>query len=243
MKFHPPLIGVTTSIQSKTNDYCLRHEYITAIRLAGGLPMLIPPGEPNLNIILEWVDGIILTGGGDLDPATYNGTNHPTIYNVNRERDRFELSLAKLALETDIPILGICRGLEILVVASGGKLVPHLPDEFGEKIIHRQTQSCPAEHNVHIIPGTHLANIIGAGETKVVSWHHQAASNIPEGWRLAATAADGVIEALEHEEHPWAFAIQWHPEIALNDARQQRIFRAFINTAQQRQMMLSKKAS
>lgn len=243
MKFHPPLIGVTTSIHSTTNDYCLRHEYITAIRLAGGLPMLIPPGEPNLNSILEWVDGILLTGGGDLDPKTYNGAEHPTIYNVNRERDRFELSLAKFALESDIPILGICRGLEILVVASGGKLVSHLPDEVGEKIMHRQAQSCPAEHNVHIIPGTHLAQIMGAGETNVFSWHHQAASDIPNGWRLAATAADGVIEALEHEDHPWAFAIQWHPEISLNDSRQQRIFRTFVHTAQQRQTMLSQKAS
>lgn len=243
MKFHPPLIGVTTSIHSTTNDYCLRHEYITAIRLAGGLPMLIPPGEPNLNSILEWVDGILFTGGGDLDPKTYNGVEHPTIYNVNRERDRFELSLAKFALESDIPILGICRGLEILVVASGGKLVSHLPDEVGEKIMHRQTQSCPAEHNVHILPGTHLAQIMGAGETNVVSWHHQAASDIPNGWRLAATAADGVIEALEHQDHPWAFAIQWHPEISLNDTRQQRIFRTFVHTAQQRQTMLSQKAS
>jgi len=243
MKFHPPLIGVTTSIHSTTNDYCLRHEYISAIRLAGGLPMLIPPGEPNLNSILEWVDGILLTGGGDLDPKTYNGADHPAIYDVNRERDRFELSLAKFALESDTPILGICRGLEILVVASGGKLVSHLPDEYGEKIMHRQPQSCPAEHNVHIIPGTHLAQIMGAGETKVVSWHHQAAGNIPNGWRLAATAADGVIEALEHEDHPWAFAIQWHPEISLNDSRQQRIFRTFVHTAQQRQMMLSQKAS
>lgn len=243
MKFHPPLIGVTTSIHSTTNDYCLRHEYITAIRLAGGLPMLIPPGEPNLNSIVEWVDGLLFTGGGDLDPKTYNGVEHPTIYNVNRERDRFELSLAKFALESDIPILGICRGLEILVVASGGKLVPHLPDEVGEKIMHRQTQSCPAEHNVHILPGTHLAQIMGAGETNVVSWHHQAASDIPNRWRLAATAADGVIEALEHQDHPWAFAIQWHPEISLNDSRQQRIFRTFVHTAQQRQMMVSQKAS
>ncbi|MFB2835119.1 gamma-glutamyl-gamma-aminobutyrate hydrolase family protein [Floridanema evergladense] len=243
MKFNPPLIGVTTSIQSKTNSYCLRHEYITAVRLAGGLPMLIPPGEPNLNSILEWVDGIIFSGGGDLDPATYNGGEHPEIYNVNRERDRFELSLAKYALETDIPILGICRGLEVLVVASGGKLIPHLPDVFGEKVIHRQTQSCPVEHSINIIPGTHLAKIIGAGETTVFSWHHQAARNIPKGWRLAATAADGVIEALEHEEHPWAFAIQWHPEMSLNDKRQQRIFRAFINTAQQRQVMVSQQAS
>lgn len=243
MKFHPPLIGITSSIQRQTNSFCLRREYVEAVRVAGGLPMLLPPGEPNPASILEWVDGILFAGGGDIDPAIYNGASHPTIYNVDSERDRFELTLAELALETDIPILGICRGLEILVVVSGGKLVTHLPDEFGETIIHRKEQSCPSEHSVQIASGTRLANIIGASEANIVSWHHQAASTIPENWRLAAQTSDGVIEALEHEYHPWAFALQWHPELSLNDPRQQRIFRSFVAAAQQRKGILSQKAS
>ncbi len=241
MKFYPPLIGITTSGQNQTGSFCVRREYIDAVRLAGGLPMLLPPGEPNLATVLEWVDGILFSGGGDIDPAIYNGASHPTIYNVNAERDRFELSLAQLALHSDIPILGICRGLEILVVASGGKLVTHLPDEFGETIAHRAQQTRPCEHSIQITTGTRLASIISPGEAKIISWHHQAASTIPTAWRLAAQAPDGVIEALEHEYHPWAIALQWHPELALNDTRQQRIFRTFVTAAQHRKAAFSQK--
>lgn len=242
MKFHRPVIGITTSNQPQTGNFCLRREYVDAVRLAGGLPMLLPPGEPHPASILEWVDGILFSGGGDIDPATYNGATHHTIYNVDAERDRFELSLAQLALKTDIPIMGICRGLEILVVATGGNLVTHLPDKFGEKITHRQEQTCPCEHNVHIATGTRLAHIMGAGEAKIVSWHHQAANTISSDWRIAARAADGVIEALEHEYHPWAIVLQWHPELALADSRQQRIFRAFVTAAAQRKTTFSQKA-
>ncbi|MFB2918528.1 gamma-glutamyl-gamma-aminobutyrate hydrolase family protein [Aerosakkonema funiforme] len=242
MKFHPPLIGITTSSQHQTASFCVRREYVDAVRLAGGLPMLLTPGEPNVATILESVDGIVFSGGGDIDPAAYNGAAHPSIYNVDAERDRFELSLAQLALETDIPILGICRGLEILVVASGGKLVTHLPDEFGETIVHRAEQARPCEHNVQITPNSRLATIIGPGEAKIVSWHHQAASTIPPDWRLTAQASDGVIEALEHQHHPWALALQWHPELSLNDERQQRIFRTFVAAAAHRNAAFSQKA-
>ncbi len=242
MKFHRPLIGITTSSQQQTGSFCLRREYVDAVRLAGGLPMLLPPGEPHPASILEWADGIIFSGGGDIDPANYNGASHPTIYNLDAERDRFELSLAQLALKTDIPILGICRGLEILVVATGGNLVTHLPEAFGEEIPHRQEQSCPCQHNVQITPGTRLSSTIGAGEASIISWHHQAASSITSSWQIAARASDGVIEALEHKDHPWAIALQWHPELAINDTRQQRIFRSFVTAAQQRKTTFAQKA-
>ncbi len=245
MKSKPPLIGITTALieistpaQRETRVFCLRSDYVEAVRRSGGLPILLPPGEPEESAsILERVDGLVFSGGGDIDPSVYNGEPHPTIYNVDAKRDRFELALSQLALGADIPILGICRGLEVMVVATGGSLVSHLPDEFGESVIHRAEQSCPSEHPVQIAPGSRLATMIGTTETTIVSWHHQATRTVPLGWRIAAQATDGVIEALEHKRHPWAIAVQWHPELSLDDPQQQ-IFRSFVAAAQERQTAL-----
>jgi putative glutamine amidotransferase len=185
---------------------------------------------------MEAVDGLVFTGGGDLDPVTYNGAPHPKVYGVDSERDASELALAKLALMADKPVLGICRGLEVLMVASGGDLVQHVPDEFGETILHRQELLIPAEHRVHILPDSQLASMIGTTEISVVSWHHQAVRTAPLGWRVVAKAPDGVIEALEHEDHPWGFALQWHPELSPADPLHLRIFEAFIVAAHERKL-------
>ena len=231
MGFQPPLIGITTSSQMLAGSFCLSRLYVEAVRSAGGVPVLIPAGEPDSSTILSRLDGLILSGGGDIDPEIYNGRSHVTIYNVDRERDRSEISLARLALSTNIPILGICRGLEVLVVATGGSLIPHLPDEVGEVVIHRAHQSSAIEHSVKIAADSRLGEIVGATELNVFSWHHQAASIVPQEWNVTAQAADGVIEALEHKHHPWAIALQWHPELAIHDSLQQRIFQAFIHAA------------
>lgn len=231
MKSKLPLIGITTSGQMLTESFCLSKFYVEAVRLAGGVPMLIPAGEPNLFAILASLDGLIFSGGGDIDPAIYNGVSHPTIYNVDPERDRSEISLAQLALATTIPILAICRGLEILMVATGGNLYPHLPDEFGEMVVHRTDQMHSIEHSVKITSESRLAQIIGTTEISVVSWHHQAASEVPLEWHVTARAVDGVIEALEHKHHPWAVILQWHPELSINDPLQQKIFQAFVTAA------------
>ncbi len=235
MKSKPPLIGITTSGHNITGSFCLRGEYVQAVRSAGGIPILLPPGEPEEGAaILGQVDGLLFSGGGDIHPDTYNGSPHPTIYNVDPERDRCELALAKLVLSTDIPVLGICRGLEVLVVTTGGSLVSHLPDEFGEEVVHRAAQLLSIEHSVQIAPESLLNTMVGTTQATVVSWHHQAASIVPPGWRVTARAADGVIEALEHERHPWAIAVQWHPELSINDPLQKRILRAFIVATQNR---------
>lgn len=210
MGFVPPLIGITTSSQMLAGSFCLSRFYVEAVRLAGGVPILIPAGEPNLSTILSRLDGLIFSGGGDIDPAIYQGVAHPTIYNIDPERDRSEISLAQLVLTTNIPVLGICRGLEVLVVATGGSLVPHLPDEFGNVVVHRADQLHSIEHGVYINPNSRLAAIIGTSEVKVMSWHHQAASIVPSEWNVTAWAADSVIEALEHKHHDWAIALQWH---------------------------------
>lgn len=238
-KSQQPLIGITTAGQSLTGSFYLPGVYVNAVRSSGGLPILLPPGDPAEGAaILERMDGLIFSGGGDIDPTAYNGSLHPTIYNVDPERDRFEIALSQLALGTDIPVLGICRGLEVLVVATGGSLVSHLPDEFGEVVVHRAEQALPSEHPVQIAPRSRLATVIGATEANVVSWHHQASSTVPLGWRVTAKAPDGVIEALEHERHPWAIALQWHPELSIKDQAQQRIFQDFVTAAQNRKAAL-----
>ncbi len=241
MKSQSPLIGITTSGQMLRGSFCLSRLYVEAVRFAGGVPILIPAGESDLSTILAALDGLIFSGGGDIDPATYNGVSHPTIYNVDPERDRTELALAQLALATDLPILGICRGLEVLVVATGGNLIPHLPDEFGEIVVHRLDQLHSIEHSVKIASKSRLAQIIGAAEVKVVSWHHQAAKTVPLEWCATAWAADGVIEAVEHNHHPWAIALQWHPEVSIHDPLQQQIFQAFVAAARTRKAALLSK--
>jgi putative glutamine amidotransferase len=237
----PHIIGITTFDHNEHGHYHLASASVEAVRSSGGLPVLLPPDEPDPSGILEFVDGLIFSGGSDLDPTTYNGSVHPTISRVEPKRDAFELTLARLALNTDIPVLGICRGIGILSVASGGSLVAHIPDEFGEVVAHTGGCTQTVEHLVRIEPHSRLAKVIGSTEVTVVSSHHQAVRTVPPGWRVAAYASDGVIEALEHEHHPWAIALQWHPELAIDDRLQQRLFHALVEAARARKIMSKNK--
>lgn len=240
-KFTRPTIGITTFDQNEQGHYHVNSTNVEAVRRSGGLPVLLPPGEPTEAAeILEVVDGLILTGGGDLNPATYNGSMHPAISDVDDKRDAFELTLARLALSSDIPILGNCRGILVMNVATGGSLVAHIPDEFGEVVAHTGESSQSAKHQVQIEPQSRLASIMQATEATVVSMHHQAVRTVPSQWRVAACAKDGVIEALEHEYHPWAIALQWHPEMAIDDPLQQRIFRSLVEAARAKREGYSK---
>lgn len=224
----PPLIGITTYNYQPTGNFYSPVGYTQAVQRSGGIPILLPPVSCDPAVILNSIDGLVFTGGGDLDPSSYKGSLHPTIYGVDPERDTAELTLAKLALSERKPVLGICRGLEVLMVASGGDLISHVPDEFGEDVAHRLELLKPTEHIVQIVADTQLASIIGKPEINVVSWHHQAVRTAPPGWNVAAQAPDGVIEALEHELHPFAIALQWHPELSLNEPAHLSVFQALI---------------
>ncbi len=236
----PPIIGITAYSEKQNGNFYSPGGYVKAVRLAGGVPILLPPVQSDPAAILKLLDGLIFTGGGDLDPALYNGIMHPTIYGVDPERDACELALAELGLKSDIPLLGICRGLEVLMVASGGDLVSHVPDEFGQAVRHRSEVQRPSKHHVQVLQGSRLAKIVGATEIAVVSWHHQAVRAAPLDWRITAQAPDGLIEALEHEHHTWAIALQWHPELSPTDPIQQQIFQAFVATAVDRKVGLLK---
>lgn len=232
----PQIIGITTFNQNEDGQYHIAAACVEAVRASGGLPILLPPNEPNPSAILEFVDGLIFSGGGDLHPAAYNGSLHPALSMVNRERDTFELTLARLALNTNIPLLGICRGISVLNVASGGSLIAHIPDQFGEVVAHSGNSGQTVEHLVHLKPHSRLAQILSSTEVIVVSGHHQAINTVAHSWRTAAYAQDGVIEALEHEHHPWAIALQWHPELG-NNQQQQQIFSALVEAASNQKMV------
>jgi len=235
-----PLIGLTTYGRNAADQFYLDANYAEAVRQAGGVPILLPPGEARPEDLLQRLDGIVFTGGGDISPEFSQGNDHDLIYGVNLERDQFELQLAKLALTADVAVLGICRGLQVLSLASdGGPLIPHLPEIFTQ-FPHRiepstvQARAQPTRHEVTVSANSRLANAVNCDRFPVVSWHHQAIKTVPPGWRQVAQAPDGLIEAIEHQHSPWQLALQWHPEMSIDDGYQLKIFQAFIAAAANR---------
>ncbi len=232
-----PIIGLTTYGQDERGRYHLPAEYIHAVRRAGGLPLMIAPGERHVDKLLDQLDALIFTGGGDIDPVHYGGRPHETIYGTDAERDRSELGLiAKILHRPEIPALCICRGLQVLNVALGGTLIEHLPEEVGETVRHRKPPRLTVTHPVHIAPGSRLAKVLGTGTVEAVSWHHQAIRTPGAGLQVVARAADGVIEAVELPGRPNVIAVQWHPEISADrDPLQQRLFDVLVEMANSRQ--------
>jgi putative glutamine amidotransferase len=229
-----PLIGISSYARAGEPEFfSLPAGYVDAVRLGGGVPIILPPGEAQPEKLLDLVDGLIIAGGGDLSPALYGGAPHESVYDVSDERDSFELDLTRAALgRADVPLLCICRGLQLLDLVCGGSLHVHLPDAFGERVVHRLPPRLPTLHPVRVEPGSRLAEILGGSELQTCSWHHQAVDRIGTDLEPVAWSADGVVEALEHTRHPWCIAVQWHPEMQLDQPQAQRLFRAFVAAAE-----------
>jgi putative glutamine amidotransferase len=227
-----PIIGLTTYGRSDDDRFTLPAEYVDAVRRAGGVPLLLTPGESNWEAVLELVDGFILTGGGDIDPTRYNGARHDTNYGVDQERDALELSVARRLIDSGLPTLGICRGAQILNVVEGGTLIEHIPDEVGDGVLHRAPPREPVGHKVQLKPDSRLMQILERVEFEATSWHHQAPRRVANSFEIVATTADGIVEAIEMRGHPWLIAVQWHPELtAASDPLQQRLFDAIVTAA------------
>ncbi|MEE9279220.1 MAG: gamma-glutamyl-gamma-aminobutyrate hydrolase family protein [Myxococcota bacterium] len=233
-----PLIGITTYgpdvlAPGGLPVHSLPQAYSDAVAAAGGIPVLLGASIPANEAILARVDALLIAGGGDLDPATYGGGEHETVYMVNPARDAFELAVTERALaREDLPVLGICRGMQVLNVALGGDLELHLPDVYGDEVRHRLPPREPTLHGVRVAPGSVLQEIYGRGEFPVCSWHHQCVRKLGRGLVPVAWASDGVIEAFVYEPRAWVIGIQWHAEMQVeDDPLQRRLFDALVRSA------------
>ncbi len=228
----PPLVGVSAYTPPGYDDkaYALPREYVEALNAAGAEVVILPGGDAE--VVLPRLDGLVLAGGGDLDARCYGAERHPSCYMVDPRRDAFEIALVGQVLAQAMPLLAICRGLQILNVARGGTLVTHLAEVYGEQVLHRAPPREPVAHRIGVVAGSRLSEIVGEGSFEIMSWHHQAVERLGDGLTAVAHADDGVIEAIEADVPGWLAAVQWHPELnAASSAAQAQLFRCFCQAA------------
>ena len=240
-----PVIGIPTqTLQSLGGvsseippSWVMSQRYILTLTAAGAIPWMIPlVDEDTLRGVYDELDAVFLPGGADIDPFTYGADPHPLCDKTDRERDRVEVCLAKWALAEEKPVLGVCRGMQLINVAAGGTLYQDLADEFPGAIKHDYFPFSGAHHTrdflaheVNIAEGTRLAELIGAGPQRVNSMHHQGVKQLGRGLISTAEAPDGLVEALEGADDSYLVAVQWHPEaLTDNDARTRHLFSDFI---------------
>lgn len=231
-----PLIGVTTNTSKDTPGYQLNQGYARGIEQAGGIPIPLCY-ELNLRHLVELIDqldGIVLTGGNDLDPSLYGQEPDISIDLVHPRRQTFEMTLIEEAEQRKLPVLGICLGSQVINVSRGGTLHQHIPDlPRPDALEHRQLGDPGRRHDVVITPGTRLHKIIGRQSLTVNTSHHQASDRLGRGLVACAYATDGVLEAFEDTSYPFLLAIQWHPERLLDEPEHLRLFEALIQAARQ----------
>ena len=233
----PPLIGITCSALPAQGNYPAgfrQHAgYVRSIAQAGGLPVLVPllDDPVQLRALYDRLDGVLLPGGGDVDPLCYGEPLRPDhdVEGVDPRRDRVELALARWALADERPLLGVCRGQQLLNVAAGGTLYQDIERQVPSALTHDSWAWHDLAHALAVEPDSRLAHILGATTLQVNTLHHQAVARVACGLRAVAHAPDGVIEALEHEAHPFALAVQFHPEELTPDhTPSARLFAAFV---------------
>jgi len=241
----PPLIGVSTSEvrsagESKLvsqgepprTELALGERYLEAVRAAGGIPVILAPVDvPSVDSLLDRLDAVCLSGGPDLDPSAYGVGPHSELGPTEPELDRFELELARAAVARGLPVLGICRGMQVLNVALGGSLHQHLPDLEGS-LNHRQERlSSEPSHRVTLERGSRLTKVIGRRYVEVNSFHHQAPHVLGRGLTVAGRAPDGVVEAVEVPGRRFTFGVQWHAECLVARPEHLALFRGLVRAA------------
>ncbi|NMB46169.1 MAG: gamma-glutamyl-gamma-aminobutyrate hydrolase family protein [Firmicutes bacterium] len=232
-----PIIGITCGHTPDANGrYYVNEPYVKCVEAAGGVPLLLPGmgDERDTREVMQYVDGILLPGGVDLDPVHFGEEPLEGLGTVNPEWDRLELVVARLALERDLPILGICRGIQLLNVAAGGSLYQDIPSQInGQRIQH--SQRAPRWHPTHTITierGSLLEQALGTPKARVNSFHHQAVKIPGVGFSITAKSRDGIIEGLESHSHRFACGVQWHPELMVKHYPEQlELFRKLIASA------------
>jgi putative glutamine amidotransferase len=233
------IVGITCSSGAGSPDENARQylntTYVKAILNAGGVPMIIPNvvDKELVESYLGTIDGLMLSGGVDVDPQYFGEDHHADLGTVDAARDSTELALLERALEQDMPIFGICRGIQSLNVALGGTLYQHLPDQAPSSIHHQQSDikipRSEFSHSIRIEGGSRLRSIVGKDEMQTNSFHHQAIKSVGAGLIVTARAADGIIETVEAPDHRYLVAVQFHPEeTAPHDEYSRGLFEAFI---------------
>ncbi len=226
-----PIVGITTYAENaawgawNVPTALVPLSYVRAVETAGGRALLVPPSEHAVEQTLDALDGLVFSGGADLDPAGYDADPHPETNGIRPERDRAELTLMGAALERDMPILAVCRGMEIMNVLRGGDLVQHLPEVVGDEK-HKHTPGVFADHDVSVADDSRLARILG-DRAPVKSHHHQGVGRVGDGLVETAWAEDGTIEGLEDPERSFALGVLWHPE----EDEDAALFRALVEEA------------
>ncbi|MCD0481309.1 gamma-glutamyl-gamma-aminobutyrate hydrolase family protein [Streptacidiphilus sp. ASG 303] len=213
-----PLIGVTTYLATarwgvwEEPAVLLPAAYPALVRAAGGLAVMLPPDGPAAApAVAARLDALVVSGGPDVDPALYGARRHPRTGPAVPERDRWEAALLRAALAAGLPLLGICRGMQLLNVVCGGTLLQHLPEAVGHEG-HCPSTGAYARHLVLPVPGTTVAGLLPEPAVEVPTYHHQAVDRLGAGLRVAARAADGTVEALEGDGPGFVLGVQWHPE-------------------------------
>ena len=236
-----PVIGIPLDSESGGADeyskfpwYAVRHNYVSAVVKAGGLPLLLPHEPSLLDIYSDDIDGLLITGGNfDVDPSMYGESHSHDTVTTKEGRTDFEMAMLQGAMKRDLPVLGICGGQQLLHVALGGKLIQHIPDALPTALPHEQPN--PRDevgHDAEVFEGTLLHDIIGETHIQVNSAHHQAALDEPAGVKINARAPDGVIEGCEATNMTFCLGVQWHPEFEITQA-DVRIFSAFVEAARE----------
>jgi putative glutamine amidotransferase len=235
---HSALVGITCATLALRGErppgFRQNQSYPRAVAAAGGLPVLLPllDDEAVLRALYDRLDGVLLPGGGDVNPACYGQSARPEyqVEGVDDRLDRVELTSARWALADGKPLLGICRGQQTLAVATGGTLYQDIPSQVAGALPHQHPDARTAlVHPIRVEPASRLAAVFGTAELRVNSIHHQAVAHLADGWRPVAWAPDGVLEGMEHPAHPFALAVQFHPEeLVPNHAPSARLFAAFV---------------
>jgi putative glutamine amidotransferase len=221
-----PVIGMCTALEPASWSVwnqpavLLSRSYVDAVQSAGGLAVLLAPDAQSVTEpeqTLELIDGLLLAGGADIDPASYGQPAHPETQDTVPERDAFEIALTRAAIERDLPVLGICRGMQLINVALGGTLTQDLPEHLGHQEHRRVLGSFDgSDHEVDVVEGTLAMRVIGAAQHGTKSHHHQGVDRLGDGLSVSATSPfDGVVEAVELPQHAFVLGVQWHPEADL----------------------------
>ncbi len=230
-----PLIGIACSFNSKENQYNMGITYVESVKKAGGIPVLLTfvKGDAVAELV-EHLDGLLLSGGPDMDPSFFGEEPHPRLGGISPERDVFESEICREAMNRGIPILGICRGCQLINIVAGGNIFQDIPSQVSGAIKHGQdAPRWHASHSARLRPGTKLAAIMGEDTIRVNSYHHQSVKDVAPNWLVSAVATDGVIEAIEDTTHPFRLGIQWHPECFYEYTAFDALFQAFIGACRE----------